>query len=268
MLKISEMAKLANTTRRTLIFYDEEGVFRPKSRNEAGYRFYDYDQLYDLLFILGMKNLGMPLEKIKSLQDKPSAEILNELIEVQESIGGKIDELSKIQSVVSRKVAEGTELTAKAYQPMLIKRPKLTFWCSRESVSCTEEEIAEMFAEFYQQLDKLALMDGHQSGYLTNLPQASSAKYPDASFRVIKESSTNNSGKAMPKIEKAAGTYVVVKVENSTSGVCKGLDELAKFCKENSLDISTDLWQMNTNGALTNRGGSEYLWLEYLVKSK
>ena len=41
MLKISEMAKLANTTRRTLIFYDEEGVFQPKSRNNAGYRYYN-----------------------------------------------------------------------------------------------------------------------------------------------------------------------------------------------------------------------------------
>lgn len=268
MLKISEMAKLANTTRRTLIFYDEEGVFQPKSRNESGYRFYDYDQLYDLLFILGMKNLGMPLEKIKSLQDKPSTEVMNELIEVQESIGGKIDELSKIQSAVSRKVAEGSELIAEVYQPMLVKRLKVTFWCSREAASCTDEEIAELFAEFYQQLDKLALMDGHQSGFLTDLPNASSSKYPDAAFRVIKESSANNSGKAMPKIEKGAGTYAVVKVENNTPGVCKGLDELAEFCKENSLDISTDLWQMNTNSALTNRGGSEYLWLEYLVKSK
>ncbi|ORM96130.1 MAG: hypothetical protein ACFWTW_03205 [Lentilactobacillus parabuchneri] len=29
MLKISDMANLANTTRRTLIFYDEEGIFKP-----------------------------------------------------------------------------------------------------------------------------------------------------------------------------------------------------------------------------------------------
>lgn len=268
MLKISEMAKLANTTRRTLIFYDEEGVFQPQKRNEAGYRYYDYDQLYDLLFILGMKNIGLPLEKIKKLQNKPSDKVVDELINIQETIDNKMNELSKIQSAVSRKVAEGSNLVAELYQPILVKRPKLTFWCSRESVSCTEEEIAELFAEFYQQLDKLALMDGNQSGYLTDLPNADSKKYPDASFRVIKESSTNNSGKAMPKIEKPAGKYVAIKTDNSTSGVCKGLDTLKQYCQKNKLDIVTDLWQMNTNGLLTNRGGSEYLWLEYLIKSK
>lgn len=42
MLKISEMAKLANTTRRTLIFYDEQGVFQPVKKSASGYRYYDY----------------------------------------------------------------------------------------------------------------------------------------------------------------------------------------------------------------------------------
>ncbi|KRN96745.1 MerR family transcriptional regulator [Companilactobacillus kimchiensis] len=267
MLKISEMAKLANTTRRTLIFYDEEGIFQPKSRSEAGYRYYDYDQLYDLLFILGMKNIGLSLDKIKSLQGKPSIEIMDELIGVQDTIDNKINKLSQIQSAVSRKVSEGEDLQAEPYQPILVKRPKVIFWCSREEASCTDEQIAELFGEFYQRLDKLALMDGNQSGFLTDLPDASSKDYPEASFRIVKESSTNNSGKAMPIIEKASGNYVVVKVDNSTDGVCSGLDAVHDFCLENALEITTDMWQMNTNSALTNRGGSEYLWLEYLVKS-
>jgi Predicted transcriptional regulators len=260
------MAKLANTTRRTLIFYDEQGIFPPKERTDAGYRYYDYEQLYDLLFILGMKNLGLSLEKIKELQDKSSVKVMDELLNVQETIDDKIGELSKVQSVVSRKISESSDLVAESYEPILARRPKVTFWCSRESVSCTEEEIAELFAEFYQQLDKLALMDGNQSGFLTDLPDADSKAYPDASFRVIKESSTNNSGKAMPKIEKAAGVYAIVKVENSTAGVCRGLDELKRFCDEKQVKLTTDMWQMNDNSALTNRGGSDYLWLEYLVK--
>lgn len=265
MLKISEMAKLANTTRRTLIFYDEQGIFQPKDRNDSGYRYYDYDQLYDLLFILGMKNLGLPLEKIKELQDKPSSEVMDELINVQDTIDEKIGELSKIQSAVSKKVSEGTDLEAEPYQPMLVKRPKLDFWCSRQAASCTDEEIAELFGEFYSQLDKLALMDGNQSGFLTDLPGISSKAYPEAAFRVIKESATNNSGKAMPKIEKQSGVYAIVKVENDTAGVCQGLDKLKVFCDQNNVKVTSDLWQMNTNSVLTNRGGSEYMWLEFLV---
>ncbi len=265
MLKISEMAKLANTTRRTLIFYDEEGVFLPKKRSEAGYRYYDYNQLYDLLFILGMKNLGLPLERIKELQDKPSTEVMDELINVQDQIDGKIDELSKIQSAVSRKISEGDDVDAEIYQPLIVKRPKITFWCSRESVSCTDEEVAELFAEFYKQLDKLALMDGNPSGYLTDLPEVDAKGYPDASFRIVKESTTNNSGKIMPKIEKPAGVYAVVKVENSVESICKGLENLKKFCDDKDLELTTDMWQMNTKSALGEHGGSEFMWLEYLI---
>ena len=268
MLKISEMAELANTTRRTLIFYDEEGVFMPKKRSEAGYRYYDYDQLYDLLFILGMKNLGLPLERIKELQDKPSAEVMDELINVQDKIDGKIDELSKIQSAVTRKISESNDLEAEVYQPLIVKRPKVTFWCSRESVSCTDEEVAQLFAEFYKQLDKLALMDGNPSGFLTDLPNASAKAYPDASFRIIKESTTNNSGKIMPKIEKPAGVYAVVKVENSAESVCRGLENLKKFCDDNKLKLTTDMWQMNTKSALVKHGGSDFMWLEYLIVDK
>lgn len=265
MLKISEMAKLANTTRRTLIFYDEEGIFQPRKRNDAGYRFYDYDQLYDLLFILGMKSLGLSLDHIRDLQGKSSAQMVNDLIDVQGKIDNKINELNKIQSVIMKKVVETTELKIEPHQPVVIKRPKTTFWCSRQAVSCTEEDIAELFGEFYQQLDKLALMDGNQSGYLTDLPNLDSKEYPDAAFRMIKESNTNNSGKAMPKIEKPSGNYAVVKVENSTTGVCQGLDELKGFCSKSKIAVTTDMWQMNTNSVLKKRGGSDYLWLEFQV---
>ncbi|AUI71942.1 MerR family transcriptional regulator [Companilactobacillus alimentarius] len=266
MLKISEMAKLADTTRRTLIFYDEQGVFHPKERNEKGYRYYDYDQLYDLLFILGMKNLGLPLEKIKELQSKPNGKIIDELINVQENIDKKIDELSKIQTVVNKKISAGSELMAKLYEPMVARRPRTIFWCSRKEASCTDEDIARLFGEFYKQLDKLALMDGNQSGFLTDLPEIASEKYPDAAFRVVKASSTNISRKVMPKIEKPSGDYAVVKVENSTKGVLYGLDKLKKFCDDKHLLVTTDMWQLNDSSTLTNRGASDNMWLEYLIE--
>jgi len=268
MLKISEMANLANTTRRTLIFYDEAGLFQPIKRNEAGYRFYEYDQLYDLLFILGLKKLGIPLNRIKELQTVTDGKMINELVDVKESIDVKIDELSKIKTVVSKKLNRETELQTPLYQPAMVERARVEFWCSKASVSCTEEEVAELFSDFYSQLDSLALMDGSQAGFLTNLPDAQANLYPDASFRVIKESITNNSGKAMPKIEKPAGKYAVIKVDNTTDGICKGLEKLSRFCDENDYQLNADLWQMNASDEeLGEHGGSPMAFLEYQLKT-
>jgi len=268
MLKISEMAKLANTTRRTLIFYDEEGVFQPKSRNDAGYRYYEYSQLYDLLFILGLKKMGVSLSRIKELQSTTDKAMVNELLDVQASIDSKIDELSKIKSVVSQKLNKETGLEVPLYQAMALQRPQVQFWCSKASVSCTAEEVAELFSSFYQQLDTLALMDGSQSGFLTDLPGAQADLYADAGFRVIKESTTNNSGKAMPKIEKLAGKYAVVKVENNTPGICKGLKQLNEFCVKNNYKLNSDLWQMDTGDeSLKEHGGTKFAFLEYLIEA-
>ncbi|RWR38095.1 MerR family transcriptional regulator, partial [Pediococcus acidilactici] len=73
MLKISEMAKLADTTRRTLIFYDEKDVFKPARKTSTGYRYYTYDQLYDLMFIRGLRSLDIPLDKIKKIKNTNEA---------------------------------------------------------------------------------------------------------------------------------------------------------------------------------------------------
>lgn len=104
MLKISEMADLANTTRRTLIFYDQENVFTPNHRNNNGYRMYDYDQLYDLLFILGLRNLDIPLSDIKNIQSSTtsSKELLSN---AQNKINNKISELVKMREVLNKKLA-------------------------------------------------------------------------------------------------------------------------------------------------------------------
>lgn len=261
------MAKLANTTRRTLIFYDERKIFQPKERSAAGYRYYDYDQLYDLLFILGLTKLGISLKKVKQLQMNQDSEVMGELLNVQENISDKIDELSKIRAVVAQKLNRETDDQMKLYQPVVVQRPCVEFWCSKASASCTEEEVAELFSDFYKQLDSLALMDGSQSGFLTDLPGSQAELYPEAGFRVIKESTTNNSGKAMPKIEKPAGKYVVIKVESTTSGICKGLEKLHDFCAENSYQITADLWQMNSGDNISaEHGGTEFSSLEYFVQ--
>lgn len=47
------------------------------------YRYYDYDKLYDLLFILGLRNLGMSVDKIKELQGNSDDSVNRQLLDVQ-----------------------------------------------------------------------------------------------------------------------------------------------------------------------------------------
>lgn len=266
MLKISEMAKLANTTRRTLIYYDKEGIFSPVKKNTAGYRYYSYNQLYDLLFILSLKSLGMPLEEIKQVKANPDKMPLDKLLELQRNVQKRIVDLEELRSVINQNIENGNQKDVPLYEPTIQSLSSKKFWCSTQSVACTDEEVASLFTGFYKQLHSSAMVDTLKSGYFTYLDLKSSDKYADASFRVIKEvSSLSNS--VMPVLEKRAGSYAMICVENSSQGVDNGLSKLKDFCRKQDLNTDKYLWQINVGKALSDKGASEKMWLEYLIKS-
>lgn len=265
MLKISEMAKLAGTTRRTLIFYDEQAIFQPIQKTSAGYRYYDYDQLYDLKLILGLRNIGLPLDKIKAINRDSGPTLTSELVKTQAKIDDQIKTLQRIQNFVTQKIDNSQATTdATLYQPTVAYRHKTNFWCSRKTVSCTEEEIAELFAEFYNQLDSLTVLDTNTSGFLTDLELKHPEAYVDASFRIIKTPIAQSQQVFMPMLERAAGDYACILVENNTTGITRGLELLNNFCQKKDLTTQNHLWQLN-EGELIQSGASKYGWLEFKV---
>lgn len=266
MLKISDMANLANTTRRTLIFYDEEGIFKPDKRTEAGYRYYNYDQLYDLMFILGLRSLDIPLEEIKKIETQSANVPEFQLIDAEAKIDKKINELAKIKKVLCKKIEDQSTTDESAlYQPEIKQRPEIGFWCSRQSISCTKEEVAQLFSEFYKQLGSLAVMDTTKSGFLTKLSVENPDGYADASFRIIKQTIDDQQDVLIPIIKKSGGDYVTVLVENNLAGISKGLSRLKAFCHNHHLKTNNHLWQINTGDTLIETGSSKYGWLEFAV---
>lgn len=266
MLKTSDMARLANTTRRILIFYDKQAIFKPIEKSEAGYRYYDYNQLYDLMFILGLRNLGLSLDEIKAIKSKSEDISARQLQHVQTRIESKINDLLHIQKVISQKISQQRVVDeASLYQPTVEQRITTSFWCSRQSVACTEEEVAQLFSAFYKQLDSLALMDVSTSGFLTELSVTNPSGYADASFRIIKEKVDQSNQVFIPIIEKEANKYVSVLVENNLVGINQGLTMLRTFCQKNNLKTQDYLWQINAGDTIIETGASKYGWLEYAI---
>lgn len=78
MIKIGEFSKLAKTTIRTLRYYDEIGLFKPVFIDDNGYRYYEINQLTDLLTIIKYRNLGLSIENILDIfNGKDKISILN-----------------------------------------------------------------------------------------------------------------------------------------------------------------------------------------------
>lgn len=99
-----EFAKLCNVTKHTLFHYDETGVFTPAIKGENGYRYYSIAQIEVFNVIAALKELDMPLSKIKSYIDKRSPEeFLNLLKEEEVLLDLKIKQLKQMKQLLKQK---------------------------------------------------------------------------------------------------------------------------------------------------------------------
>ncbi|PKL00926.1 MAG: MerR family transcriptional regulator [Tenericutes bacterium HGW-Tenericutes-1] len=62
---VKKLSEIAGVSGRTLRFYDQIGLLKPKYINDSGYRVYGDNEVDLLQQILFFKTLGMPLESIK-----------------------------------------------------------------------------------------------------------------------------------------------------------------------------------------------------------
>ena len=101
--KIGEFSKLANIPIKTLRYYDEINLFKPKEIDLfSGYRYYREEQLKDLKIILSLKEVGFSLEEIKKNKNNYSDELMRhkktELIAKEKAIEEQIKKIDYLRS--------------------------------------------------------------------------------------------------------------------------------------------------------------------------
>jgi MerR family transcriptional regulator, thiopeptide resistance regulator len=70
MLTISKLAKRFKLSRTTLLYYEKEGLLKPASRSNNGYRWYGDKEISRLESIINYRSFGISIEQIKVLLDK------------------------------------------------------------------------------------------------------------------------------------------------------------------------------------------------------
>ncbi len=66
-MRISELAKLAGVTPRTIRYYEDLGLLQASDRQGTGFRYYTEDELERLQKINLLKTLGLTLDEISSV---------------------------------------------------------------------------------------------------------------------------------------------------------------------------------------------------------
>lgn len=104
MLKIGEFSCLAKTTVKTLRYYDEIGLLKPVFVDDNGYRYYQIDQLNDLLKIVELRKLDVPVLTIKEvLNSNNVSEILTkQLSYLENELKRKHEQISLIKNYIAK----------------------------------------------------------------------------------------------------------------------------------------------------------------------
>lgn len=97
---IQQIAKLADTTSRTLRHYGEVGLLPPSRVALNGYRYYDAAALVRLQRILLLRELGLALPHIAEILARPTQEVA--------ALGGHLDWLHAERARIERQIAAVT----------------------------------------------------------------------------------------------------------------------------------------------------------------
>jgi DNA-binding transcriptional MerR regulator len=118
LLTTGDMARLSESTLRTVRFYEQEGLIEPAKRSSCGHRLFTGRELMKLQLALDLREAGLSLQNIKDLfclksdcacPEEASQRMSNVLTEQIDTMQQKIAKLRKLREELTAMVSVLTE---------------------------------------------------------------------------------------------------------------------------------------------------------------
>jgi DNA-binding transcriptional MerR regulator len=136
---VSQVAKMAGISVRTLHHYDQIGLLKPPARTEAGYRLYGEPELMRLQQILFFKELDMPLDEVGHILDDPGFDQVTALEHHRRLLRGRMERLARLLKTIDRTIDKLTE------DDMTLTDEELYEGFTKEQIERYKREAREMY---------------------------------------------------------------------------------------------------------------------------
>lgn len=235
MFTISQFSKLSGISRKLLIYYDNSGLFSPDYIAENGYRYYSFDQLFQVTVILVLKDLGMSLDDIKNYMNNYSPHDEISILEKQdEKISMKIKQLESSQDMLRSRLLRAKSGIAVNMSTIEIAEQKETMIHISESFHGTRKEdiTFEEWDQFCSNCYDQGISYGYADGYIINkenLLLGNTDRIEHIAFFVENKKYSNA---VIP-----SGKYVIAHCNGEFDEIRKTYDKMLKYIKENDLKI-------------------------------
>lgn len=165
--KISELAKIFNISRQTLLFYHKKDILVPNIIDKSnGYRYYTIEQIWDLLLILTLKKAGFSLDEIKKFGNlKNYNENILFLEKKVKEVEERIKELKKSKKELIKRIENLKEFSVEFENKIEIQEKKNIKWIYYELKNSKDEiEMISLYEKLNKMMKKYNL---EESSYIT-----------------------------------------------------------------------------------------------------
>ena len=100
--RIGELADATGVTVRTLHYYEEIDLLSPVARSEAGHRLYGSGEVERLYRICMLRQLGLPLDGVRSTLDGPADELADTIADHLADVDRRIDQQNRLRARLAR----------------------------------------------------------------------------------------------------------------------------------------------------------------------
>lgn len=180
-LSTGEFARLCGTRKDTLLFYDKEGLLKPRIVSENGYRRYYIGQFYEFDMVTMLKETGSSLKEIRAFMQEPDpAGLLTHLEGKKRLLHRERMRMAARQKMLEATIAFGHEALNARYDVLDLvemSEERLEMTPVSEEDQTTEEGSIEIFAEFVEKFEKQGRPVPMPLGFMTEKQKISSRVY-------------------------------------------------------------------------------------------
>lgn len=264
-LNISDFAKIAGVSRQTLIYYDRIGLFSPAFTASNKYRAYSHNQVNSIGIITILRDLGVPLKKIKEISTNISADTMEKTLRYQlNEIEEKIERLSVLKDMTQirlEQISEGKTAANSAEKFSVIELAEdIPVYLGDEIGKKAEDIDDETIIDFFDKIEKRGLPAVFTFGYIKNAEeiwQNSNGCVSRMWFRL------KNKKHANAFIEK--GRYLVGYAKGDYGKTDYIYDELAAYAKKNHLVAEGNVYEEYLIDEFSEKNPDEFL-IKILVR--
>ncbi|MBI9094802.1 MAG: MerR family transcriptional regulator [Sphaerochaeta sp.] len=167
-LPIGELAQYAGISKRTLRYYDEIGLLKPKKKSPSGYRLYGKEEVNRLQQILFFRELDFDLDTTKAILDDPQFDRIQALEEHMQRLVEKQRHIQNLLLNVEKSLQEARGVTSmsdeekfEGFKKELIKRNEQAYGkearkkYGNEEVEASQAKLMRMSEESFAEFDQL-----------------------------------------------------------------------------------------------------------------